>query len=127
MAAYATAIPVAQSADVRLTQPGQDSMWTRADQSRGVDELLAHLADLIAERVAARFAVAKQAPEEWTDTRGAAAYLGVHRDTVRRLAAERAIPSEQEGPRCKLFFRRSDLDAWRSGARPLRALPGGRS
>jgi hypothetical protein len=35
------------------------------------------------------------------------------------LAAERAIPSEQEGPGCKLYFRRSDLDAWRqSGGRP---------
>jgi excisionase family DNA binding protein len=41
-------------------------------------------------------------------------HLGVHRDTIRRLAAERAIPSEQDGPGCKLFFRRSDLDAWRS-------------
>ena len=38
--------------------------------------------------------------------------LGVDRDTLRKLAAERSIPSEQDAPRCKLYFRRSDLDAW---------------
>ena len=37
----------------------------------------------------------------------------MHRDTLRKLAAESAIPSEQDGPNCKLYFRRSDLDAWR--------------
>ena len=40
----------------------------------------------------------------------------MHRDTLRKLAAERAIPSEQDGPGCKLYFRRSDLDAWRTAA-----------
>jgi excisionase family DNA binding protein len=45
--------------------------------------------------------------------------LGIHRDTLRKLAAEKAIPSEQDGPNCKLYFRRSDLDAWRlAGGRP---------
>jgi excisionase family DNA binding protein len=57
--------------------------------------------------------------DDWLDSRHAAEYLGVHRDTLRKLAAERAIPSEQNGPGCKLYFRRSDLDAWRqSGGRP---------
>jgi excisionase family DNA binding protein len=127
MAAYATAIPVAQSAETRLAQPEQGSVWVQSQQIPGFDALLVYLADLVAERVAARFAASAPNAEEWLDTRGAAAHLGVHRDTVRRLAAERAIPSEQEGPGCKLFFRRSDLDAWRAGARPLRVLPGGRS
>jgi excisionase family DNA binding protein len=45
---------------------------------------------------------------EWLDSRRAAEYLGVHRDTLRKLAAEHAIPAEQDGPGCKLFFRRSD-------------------
>lgn len=56
---------------------------------------------------------------EWLDSRDAADYLGVHRDTLRKLAAERAIPAEQDRPDCKLFFRRSALDEWR--------LTGGRS
>jgi excisionase family DNA binding protein len=50
---------------------------------------------------------------EWLDSRSAAEYLGVHRDTLRKLAAERAIPVHQDGRGCKLFFRRSDLDEWR--------------
>ncbi|MBV9005611.1 MAG: helix-turn-helix domain-containing protein [Solirubrobacterales bacterium] len=59
------------------------------------------------------------AHDEWFDSRHAADYLGVHRDTLRKLAAERAIPAEQEGPGCKLYFRRSELDAWRrAGGRP---------
>jgi hypothetical protein len=51
-------------------------------------------------------------------------HLGVHRDTIRRLAAELAIPSQQGGPGCKLFFRRSDLDAWRcaNGSAPRRLV-----
>ena len=54
----------------------------------------------------------RQVPE-WLDSRGAAEYLGVHRDTLRKLAAERTIPAHQDGRGCKLFFRRSDLDEWR--------------
>jgi excisionase family DNA binding protein len=57
--------------------------------------------------------VQDNASAEWLDSRGAAEYLGFHRDTLRKLAAERAIPAHQEGPGCKLFFRRADLDEWR--------------
>jgi excisionase family DNA binding protein len=53
--------------------------------------------------------------DEWLDCRHAAEYLGLHRDSLRKLAAGRAIPSEQDGPGCKLYFRRGDLDAWRRG------------
>ncbi|MBV9838192.1 MAG: helix-turn-helix domain-containing protein [Solirubrobacterales bacterium] len=59
--------------------------------------------------------VQQQETPDWLDSRGAAEYLGVHRDTLRKLAGERAVPAHQEGPGCKLFFRRSDLDAWRRG------------
>lgn len=86
---------------------------------------MGRLADLIAERLSARLAEPMGvASDEWLDTRRAAEYLGVHRDTMRRLAAERAIPSEQEGAGCKLYFRRADLDAWRCAgtSRPIRRL-----
>lgn len=75
--------------------------------------ILEQFIDALAERVAERLQAAPGTEDEWLDTREAAMHLGVHRDTIRRLAAERAIPSEQDGPGCKLFFRRSDLDAWR--------------
>ncbi len=80
-----------------------------------LDQLLDHIADRLAAVITERLAVPVSRSDEWLDSRHAAEYLGVHRDTLRKLAAERAIPSEQDGPGCKLYFRRSDLDAWRHG------------
>lgn len=83
------------------------------------DTLLDVLADRIAERVAARMAAApvtaRPAGEVWLDTGAAAEHLGIHRDTLRKLAAQGRIPYEQEGPGCKLYFRRSTLDQMRTG------------
>lgn len=60
------------------------------------DQLLMQLADLVADRVAARLVSPRPASaDEWLDTRRAAEYLGIGRDSLRRLAAERAIPTEQ--------------------------------
>jgi excisionase family DNA binding protein len=84
-------------------------------ESSILDRLLDHVADRLAAVITERLAVSHNRPDEWFDSRHAAEYLGVHRDTLRKLAAERAIPSEQDGPGCKLYFRRSDLDTWRSG------------
>jgi len=77
--------------------------------------LIDRLADRLASALEERLRVNDQSEDAWLDARHAAEYLGVHRDTLRKLAAERAIPSEQDGPGCKLYFRRSDLDAWRRG------------
>jgi excisionase family DNA binding protein len=52
-------------------------------------------------------------PDEWLDAPGAAAYLSVPKSTLHKLTAENAIPFEQDGPGCKLYFKRSALDAWR--------------
>jgi len=85
-----------------------------------IDALVIQLADRVATAIAERLgAPSTDKAPEWLDSREAADYLGLHRDTLRKLAAERAIPAEQEGPGCKLFFRRSALDEWR--------LTGGRS
>jgi excisionase family DNA binding protein len=79
-----------------------------------LESLLAALADRVADAVVARLGREERPePGEWLDSRAAADYLGVHRDTLRRLAAERTIPSEQDGPGCKLYFLRGELDAWR--------------
>jgi excisionase family DNA binding protein len=80
-----------------------------------LDQLLDHIADRLAAVITERLVVSDNRPDEWFDSRHAADYLGMHRDTLRKLAAERAIPSEQDGPGCKLYFRRSALDAWRNG------------
>lgn len=80
-----------------------------------VDQLIDQLVDRLAAAVAERLARHGSRDDEWFDSRHAAEYLGVHRDTLRKLAAERAIPSEQDAPGCKFYFRRSALDAWRRG------------
>ncbi len=81
-----------------------------------LDQLLDHIADRVAAVITPRIAIKDDRADEWFDSRHAAEYLGVHRDTLRKLGAERAIPSEQDGPGCKLYFRRSDRDTWRSGS-----------
>lgn len=129
MAAYATAKRTSWSDQVHLlpTRRSPASLRpVRPADGAALDAILVQLADLVAERLAARLAAAKPNDGEWLDTRDAAEYLGVHCDNIRRLAAERAVPSEQEGPGCKLFFRRSDLDAWRCSQRPpVRVIAGG--
>ena len=89
-----------------------------------IDELVDRLAERVAALLSQRLPSDSDQRDEWFDSRHAAEYLGVHRDTLRKLAAKHAIPSEQEGPGCKLYFRRSDLDGWRHGGRPqhLRSL-----
>ncbi|MBV9425222.1 MAG: helix-turn-helix domain-containing protein [Solirubrobacterales bacterium] len=114
MQAYASA-ETAPAAEPRLVDrdPTISGSTTQAAKPNAViDELVAQLADLVAAKVIDRLARQETTADEWLDTRGASEYLGIHRDSLRRLAAERAIPAEQAGAGCKLFFRRSDLDAW---------------
>lgn len=84
-------------------------------------QLLGRIADLVVDRMVERAAVsADRAADEWMDARAAADYLGVHRDTLRKLAAERAVPVHQDGPGCKLYFNRDELDDWRRTSKPQR-------
>jgi excisionase family DNA binding protein len=115
MQAYASA-EMAPAPDLRLVECDPTISGSTTQGAKGstvVDELVAHLADLVAAKVIDRLARQETSAAEWLDTRGASEYLGIHRDSLRRLAAERAIPAEQACAGCKLFFRRSDLDAWR--------------
>jgi excisionase family DNA binding protein len=52
-------------------------------------------------------------PNDWLDTKGAAAYLGITTNALHKLTSARQIPFEQDGPGCKCYFKRSELDAWR--------------
>lgn len=89
-----------------------------------LDAVIAEVVERVATAVVARLGTETNEPvPDWLDSRRAAEYLGVHRDTLRKLAAERAIPAEQDGPGCKLFFRRADLDEWRrAGGRTTHLL-----
>jgi excisionase family DNA binding protein len=122
MQAYATA--------GRLSQEGRGQSLDSLSQAlgvegavdlAGVDILLGRLADLVVQRLVERTADTKQREDEWLDARGAAEYLGIHRDTLRKLAAERAVPMHQDGPGCKLFFRRDELDEWRQSSKAGRS------
>ncbi len=124
MQAYATSERL--SADGKLRTPGRttptvlsDSAATGRSERALIDQLLGRLADLVVDRLMARTeANDSDRAGEWMDARGAAEYLGIHRDTLRKLAAQRAIPAHQDGPRCRLYFCRDELDEWRRTARP---------
>jgi excisionase family DNA binding protein len=70
---------------------------------------LAELADLVAQRLR------EPQQERWLATNEAAAYLGFHPVTLRKLAAQGRIPSIQTEARGRRKFKRSDLDAWQRG------------
>jgi excisionase family DNA binding protein len=74
------------------------------------------------DRLLQRASTAEPQPAgDWMDAREAAAYLGVHRDTLRKLAAERAVPVHQDGPGCKLYFNRDELDEWHRASKAPRS------
>jgi len=77
------------------------------------DDALDRLADRLAPKLEARRTVAEPAPSGWLDAKGAAEYLGMTLHALHRLTCERRVPFTQDGPGCKLWFRPSELDAWR--------------
>ena len=118
MQAYATAA-TAPSTPLRVIDPSAPSTtsgFVGEPCKAIIEQLLGELAELVAARVAERLMLPRQEEaDQWLDTRRAAEYLGIHRDSLRRLAAEGTIPTEQVGAGCKLYFRRTDLDSWRCG------------
>jgi hypothetical protein len=59
----------------------------------------------------------------WLDTKRAAEYLGISPASLHKHTAAREIPFEQDGPGCKCWFKRCELDAWRRGQHAAKALP----
>ena len=81
-------------------------------------ELSEKVLDALAERVAARVLerlAYEQDHDRWLDAKQAADYLGLSINALHKLTAARQLPVEQEAPGHKLWFRRSQLDGWRSG------------
>lgn len=84
-------------------------------------ELLYVFADHMAALVAARMDTHQEREPVWLKLSDAADHLGLHRDTLRKHAKAGVIPFEQDAPGCRMYFRRSDLDAWRhAGGAPAR-------
>jgi len=77
------------------------------------DAALDVLAERLAPRLANQLAPRTTFEEGWLDSKGAASYLGITVNALHKPTAARAIPFEQEGPGCKCWFKRSDLDRWR--------------
>lgn len=103
--------PVASRSPIDASLP---SLGVGSNAS-AIDAVFDCLIDRLAAAVATRLTAMGGGEDDWLDSRQAAEYLGLHRDTLRRLAAARAIPAEQDGRGCKLFFRRAALDEWRCG------------
>ena len=71
--------------------------------------------ELLAERLAPYLPQPKVHEDRWLSTADAAAYLGLTRNALHKLTAARAIPFAQDRAGGKLWFLRSELDAWRRG------------
>ena len=72
--------------------------------SRAADEVMARLADC-AERDGRGW-------PEWMSAETAACYLDISEERIRKLKDRHEIPYYQEGPGCRMFFRRTELDDW---------------
>jgi len=99
---------VTDSAGERLT-----AELARAVPASLDDEALDSLAERLAPRLARRLESAVRPEDEWLTAKGAARHLGVSVTALHKLTSARMIPFEQDGPGCKLWFRRAELDAWR--------------
>jgi len=73
----------------------------------GIEPLLARLVD---EAVEQKFVA--MADDRPMDAKAAAEYLGVKPRRIHDLVNEGKLPRRSDGPGCKLWFRRSDLDAY---------------
>jgi excisionase family DNA binding protein len=89
------------------------------DLTEIIDRLREELREEI--RAAVRFEVEAASWPEWMSVETAARYLDVPAERLRKLKDRREIPFHQEGPGCRVFFARRDLDRWmetfRHGAR----------
>jgi hypothetical protein len=79
------------------------------------EDALERLAERLAPRI--RGHMLASTDDCWMNSREAASYLGLTVTALHKLSAARAIPFEQEGPGCKLWFQRSELDRWCHGGR----------
>ena len=73
-----------------------------------VSRIASAVADLVIERLSEQ-----KSEGQWLNTREAAEHLGLSLHALRHLVARRAVPYVQDAPGSKVYFRASQLDAWR--------------
>jgi hypothetical protein len=56
----------------------------------------------------------QRSEDPWLHSRQAADHLGISLHALRHLVARQAVPYVQDRPGSKIFFRASQLDAWRA-------------
>lgn len=77
-----------------------------------LEDLAARLVPLLAERLRTE---PFDDDRRWMSTKQAAEYLGIPTSSLHKLTSAREIPFEQDGPGCRCWFRREELDRWRRG------------
>jgi len=82
------------------------------------EELIEEIAERAAQIVVERMGLESQTWPQWMSVETAAKYLDVSPERLRKLQARRLLPFHQEGPGCRVFFRRTDLDAAMSELQP---------
>jgi hypothetical protein len=81
----------------------------RADP-QALEDLRGLLAPMMKTPVSAQYD-----PGGWLDTKGAASYLGISPNALHKHTSARTIAFHQDVPCGRCWFKRSDLDSWRSG------------
>jgi len=75
---------------------------------------LEELQRLVAPLIEARMAEASPLPDAWLDSKGAAHYLGISTNALHKHTSARTIPFQQDTPGGKCWFKKRELDAWRT-------------
>lgn len=81
------------------------------------EEQFDSLVEAVYERLVERSAVARADGPEYLSVKDAAAYLGCTEGRIRKLIERRQLPCSQDGPRCRVFVSRTDLDLLMQGNR----------
>jgi excisionase family DNA binding protein len=85
------------------------------DLTAPLEQLKAQLrVELLAELRADRN---EQAWPRWMAVETLARYMDASPERIRKLVARRRIPYVQEGPGCRVFFDRHEIDRWMGGFR----------
>jgi excisionase family DNA binding protein len=73
---------------------------------------LAELAARVLELLHAELARSVEPWPDWMSIETASRYLDCTIERLRKLVARHQIPYHQDGPGCRIFFHRPDLDHW---------------
>jgi len=71
------------------------------------------IVDRIAHRIVELLEVEGDKSNQWLDSKQAAEHLGISLNALHRLTSRREIPFAQQSEGGRLYFRPSELDAWR--------------